>query len=153
VNVDLNQLIDWVASKMYFSRMDILNDFHEDRKERHGCVTAWLIFMIVTNSFVVISYLFLRTLIQKNSPDPVPAWAFITLGVMGIANIIFAVALLRWKKWGFIGFVLTSIIAAGINLRVGTTVIQTLLGLAGVFILYGILRISKDGVSTWDSLE
>jgi hypothetical protein len=138
---------------MYFSHMDILNEFQEERKGRHGCVTAWLIFMIVTNSFVVISYLFLRTLIQKNSPDSVPSWAFITLGVMGIANIIFAAALLRWKKWGFFGFVLTTLIAAGINLKVGTTVLQTLLGLAGVFVLYGILRITKDGVSTWDQLE
>jgi hypothetical protein len=72
---------------------------------------------------------------------------------MGIGNIIFAVALLRWKKWGFIGFVLTSIIAAGINLKVGISVLQTLLGLVGVFVLCGILRISKGGVSTWDSLE
>jgi hypothetical protein len=132
--------------------MDILNDPQEGMKERHGCVTAWLIFMIVANSIVVITYLFARGMIQKNLPAAIPSWAFIALGLMGIANIIFAAALLKWKKWGFWGFVLTSIIAAGINLEIGTGVLQTLLGLAGVIVLFAILRIRKDGASAWDNL-
>lgn len=121
-------------------------------KERHGCVTAWLVFMIVANSIAVITYLFARSVIQKNLPAAIPSWAFIALGLIAIANIIFAVALLKWKKWGFQGFVFTSIIAAGVNLETGTSVLQTLIGLGGVIVLYAILRIRKDGVSAWDNL-
>src|SRR6188472_601380 len=102
--------------------MDILNDPQEGMKERHGCVTAWLIFMIVANSIVVIMYLFTTGMIQNNVTAAIPSWAVIALGLIGIANIIFAGALLKWKKWGFWGFALTSIIAAAINLQVGTGV-------------------------------
>jgi hypothetical protein len=142
-----------LISKTYFSYMDILNDPQEGMKERHGCVTAWLIFMVVANSIVVIMYLFARGMIQNNLTAAIPSWVFIVLGLMGIANIIFAVALLKWKKWGFWGFAFTSIIAAAVNLQMGTSVLQTLLGLGGVAILYAILRIRKDEVSAWDNLE
>ena len=146
----------WIAGLLfngYIRPMDILTDPQDERKERHGCVTAWLIFMIVANSFVVITYLFMRNMLQRNLTTTVPTWVFIVSGLLGAANIMFAIELLRWKKWAFWGFVFAAFAAAAINLKMGTSVLQTSIGLAGIIVLYAILRIKNNGVSAWDNLE
>ncbi len=38
--------------------MEPSNEKTNELKERHGCVTAWLILMIITNSLIALLYLF-----------------------------------------------------------------------------------------------
>ena len=126
-------------------------------KQRHGCVTAWLILMIIANSLIAIVYLFANEKITDNLPGDVSSSLIILLGIIGIANVIFAVLLFQWKKLGFWGFIVTSTGTFIINLSIssgsGPALAQSFLGLAGIAILYGILQIKKDNVSTWESLE
>nr|WP_299000086.1 hypothetical protein [uncultured Allomuricauda sp.] len=124
-----------------------------ESKQRHGCVTAWLILMIIANSFTSITYLFLGDTVSQNLPTPVSKSMIMTLAFVGIANLIFSIMLFQWKKWAFWGFAATSLIALGINLSIGLGLGTALFGLAGVAILYGILQIKKDGISAWDNLE
>ena len=70
----------------------------------------------------------------------------------GILNIVCAVALFQWKKWGFFGFVATSILALGLNLTIGLNIFQVILGLAGIAILYGVLQIGNERKG-WTQLE
>jgi len=122
------------------------------QKQRHGCVTAWLVIMIVLNSLTAITYLFASDFITNNLPDA-STTMIVLLGIFGIANIIFAVMLLRWKKFGFWGFIASSILVLIINLNIGIGIGQLVLGLVGVAILYGILQIKKDNVTAWENLE
>ena len=122
-------------------------------KQRHGCVTAWLILMIIANSLTAITYLFLGETISQNLPNPIPQSLMIILAIIGIANLIFSILLFKWKKWAFWAFALTSLITLGINLYIGTGIAASLFGLSGAAILYGILQIKKDGITTWESLE
>jgi hypothetical protein len=122
-------------------------------KKRHGCVTAWLIFMIIANSAVALLYFFAGDYISRNSPTPVSTGILILLAILGIANVGFAVLLLKWNKWGFWGFILTAVCSLIINLSIGLGVSQSILGLVGIGILYGILQIKQDNVSAWDNLE
>lgn len=124
-----------------------------ETKQRHGCVTAWLIFMIIANSLTAIAYLFMGETISQNLPNPIPQPMMIALAIIGIANLIFSIMLFQWKKWAFWAFALTSLITLGINLSIGTGIGASLLGLSGAAILYGILQIKKDGITTWESLE
>lgn len=120
-------------------------------KPRHGCLTAWLVLMIIANSGAVIMYLLAGNTIRQNLPNAAP-WAIPLLIVLGIINIICAIALFQWKKWGFFGFVVTSAIAFGINLSVGLGIGKSLLGLLGLAILYGVLQIGNEN-KAWNQLE
>jgi hypothetical protein len=122
-------------------------------KQRHGCVTAWLILMIIVNSATAILYLFASEIITKNLPVDISTPMIISLGIIGIANVIFAVLLFQWKKLGFWGFTMTSIGALVINLTIGLGIGQSLFGLVGIAILYGILQIKQDNVTGWENLN
>ncbi|MEX0289474.1 MAG: hypothetical protein AB3N14_10230 [Flavobacteriaceae bacterium] len=122
-------------------------------KQRHGCLTALLIFMIVINAITALSYLFMGDTISQNFPGGVSNTTMFTLALFGFANIIFAIFLFKWKKIGFWGFVGSSLVALAINLNIGLSIGQSLLGLLGVAILYGVLQIKQNDVSGWDNLE
>lgn len=123
------------------------------KKERHGCATSWLILMIVLNSLGALSNFFLRDEIKHNLQRNIPDNMLIILGIIGILNVIFAIMIFRWKKLGFWGFTTTSIIVLAINLYLGLGIRQSLLGLIGIVILYAILHIKKNNISTWESLD
>ena len=123
------------------------------QKQRHGCVTAWLILMIIANAFTSIAYLFLGETISANLPNPIPNSTMMLLALMSGLNLVFAIMLFKWKKWAFWGFAGTSLIAVVINLSQGLSIGNSVLGLAGLAILFGILQIKQDGVSAWDNLE
>ena len=53
----------------------------------------------------------------------------------------------------FMRFLLTSIGALAINLSIGLGIGQSLLGLVGIAILYGVLQIKKDNIPAWNNLE
>ena len=124
-----------------------------ETKQRHGCVTAWLILVIIGNSVTALVYLFANELITQNLPIEIPNSMMIALAILGIGNVIFAIMLLKWKKTGFWGFIVTSILAMIINLIIGVGVFQSLLGLISIGLLYAILQFKMADVSAWDNLE
>ncbi len=133
--------------------MENVDNNSSQPKQRHGCVTAWLILLILVNSLTAISYLFAGGLIAQNIPGEISRSMMIILALMGIANVIFAVLLFKWRKIGFWGFLLTSIVALAINLNIGMSIGQSLLGLVGIILLYAVLQIKKDQVSAWNQLD
>jgi hypothetical protein len=122
-------------------------------KRRHGCVTSWLILMIIANSLAAIVYIFASDMIIKNLPGNVSTPMIILLGILGIGNVLFSVLLFQWKKVGFWGFIVTGIAALIVNISIGLGVVQSVFGLMGIIILYGVLQIKKDNVPAWDNLE
>ena len=121
------------------------------QKKRHGCLTAYLVLMIVVNSASALIYLFGSEAVRRNAPN-MPGWALPVLVVMGIFNLICAIALFRWKKWGFWGFVVSAVAAFFVNLSIGIKPGFTLFGLLGVAILYGVLHIGKEEKG-WPQLD
>ena len=114
-----------------------------EEKQRHGCLTVWLVLIIILNSLTAVTYLFAGALLRKFTPAT-PVWAFPVLAICGVLNVAFAIALFQWKKWGFFGFIATAIVIFVVNLEIGIKPIHALFGLAGVSILYGVLQIGKD---------
>ena len=133
--------------------MEMTNEYQDLPKQRHGCVTAWIIIMIVGNSASALVYLLASEMITNNLPGNVPTLLIILLGLVGLANVIFSVMLLQWKKAGFWGFCLSSIVALVINTNIGLDITQSLLGLIGIGVLYGILQIKRNDRSAWENLE
>lgn len=112
-------------------------------KQRHGCLTAYLVLMIVANSATALIYLVGSEDIRRSVPN-MPDLVFPVLIAAGIFNLICAIALFRWKKWGFWGFVVSAVVVFAINLSGGVGIASALGGLVGVAILYGVLQIGKE---------
>ncbi|GMN10981.1 hypothetical protein MTsPCn9_27070 [Croceitalea sp. MTPC9] len=124
-----------------------------ETKKRHGCVTAWLILMIIANSFTAITYLFMGDVVLENLPNPTSKSMLVLLAILGLANLAFAILLFQWKKWAFWSFVASALITLAVNLSIGLGLGQSLLGLLGVILLYAILQIKQDGKTAWENLE
>ena len=122
-----------------------------DTKQRHGCLTAWLVLMIISNAFVSLFYIVGSGSMNEQFPNA-PAWAFPMLALLGVANVVFAIALFKWKMWGFYCFCATSVIAIVINLSIGMGIGSSIGGLVGVALLFGVLHIGKER-KAWPQLE
>ena len=121
------------------------------QKQRHGCLTAWLVLVIVVNSLTALLYVFFSRAIAAGLPGS-QGWAIPVLAILAAANVAFAIALFRWQKWGFYGFLATTAVGFVINLVLGLNVLQALFGLVGVAILYGVLHIGYENKG-WPQLE
>ncbi|WP_415328942.1 hypothetical protein [Chryseobacterium sp. MMS23-Vi53] len=129
-----------------------MNQNYNYNKERHGCVTAWLVLIILGNSLTALLYLLANDRIRESAPDASPLMIYL-LGLLALANAVFAGMLLQWKKIGFWGFTVTGICALIINININFGIVQSLIGLVGVGVLFAILQITKDGKSAWQNLE
>lgn len=114
-------------------------------------MTAFLAVAIILNALASLINLLGDAIIRQHFPDA-PAWALPFLSVVGIVNIVCLIAVIQWKKWGFYGAVVMSVLAIVVNLAVGLNIVQALLGLVGIAILYGVLQIGGDKKG-WTQLE
>ena len=144
--------MEWLVGER---RLQMRRNIVTERK-RHGCLTVFLILVIVGNVIAVMSYLFSSRDIRQVAPNvygvSLPAWYPIVGLVCAMSSIVFAIAVFRWKKWGFYGYCMTTFIGLVVNLAVGFDMLPSVLGLFGVFILYGLLHIGKER-KAWTKLE
>jgi hypothetical protein len=113
-----------------------------EQKQRHGCLTAYLIFAIIVNSAAALYYIF-------------EGLAVFIIGaifiIVVIFNIVCFIALFKWKKWGFWGFVVSAIVALCLNFYIGFGPVS-FFGLIGIAVLYGVLQIGKENKG-WPQLD
>jgi hypothetical protein len=61
-----------------------------------------------------------------------------------IANLVFIMALCKWRKWGFYGSLILAVVIFVLNLTNGIGIACSALGLVGLVILFGVLNIGGD---------
>src|SRR4051794_26402620 len=86
--------------------------------DRHGCLTTYLVFVIIINSAMVLMYLFGTEWLRRNGANT-PDWAFWALTGAGLVNVVSAIALLRWKRWGFWLCVASAVAGMVVNIAIG----------------------------------
>lgn len=121
------------------------------QKQRHGCLTAWLVLVIIANALVALLYVAGGGVVAASLPSA-RGWLVPVLAVLALANVAFAIALFLWKRWGFYGFVASSLVGLVVNLAAGINPAQAVFGLVGVAILYGVLQIGSANKG-WPQLE
>jgi hypothetical protein len=137
--------------------MTIMNETGSDNPSatsspggRHGCLTTYLVFLIIVNSAMALMYLFASEWLRRNGAET-PDWAFWVLATAGVVNVISAVALLRWKRWGFWLFVASAVVGVAVNVSIGLP--QGIFGaVLGIALLYGVLHIGKER-KAWPRLQ
>jgi len=122
-----------------------------ESKNRHGCLTAFLVLIVIANSASALGYFLAGDVIQRSVPG-IPGWLILVLGGLSLFNLVCAMALFYWRRWGFWGFVVSSAIALGINLYFGIGLVRSLSGLLGLAILYAVLQIGGENKG-WSQLE
>lgn len=119
--------------------------------ERHGCLTAWLILMIIGNAATTVitplSIVGMRQAGLQLSPVGIGV-----IVICAVANILFAIALFRWQRWGFYGFIATSAVGLITNLSLGLGIGQSVFGLVGIAILYWVLNMGGER-KAWPRLK
>ena len=130
----------------------------EIKKERHGFVTFWIVLMIIGGiiDYGINFHKFYQAFRWENYF--IPLWVFIVFVIISFVNIIFAMTLLYYKKWGFFSICGTAIIAFGINtylynLGEMALLVVPMIGLVSPLILFAVLQIRKNGISCWKNLE
>ncbi|MFL6521530.1 MAG: hypothetical protein ACJ8NS_15025 [Chthoniobacterales bacterium] len=117
---------------------------------RHGCLTTYLIFVIIINSAMALLYVLGSGWLRRNGANT-PDWALWALAGAGVINVVSAVALLRWKRWGFWLFVVTAVAGMVVNVAIGLP--QGIIGaVLGIALLYGVLHIGKEQ-KAWPRLQ
>jgi hypothetical protein len=103
--------------------------------ERGGCLTIWLVLMIIAFAFSAFNYLVNGAQVAAALPGAVPSWAFTVLGIAAVVGVVSAIGLWMWKKWGFYGYIAVAVVALIINAIIGLLVP----GIVGAAIGIGIL--------------
>lgn len=125
-----------------------------EKKQRHGCVTAVLLLMVLGSLITIYTNLLAHDIkiIATNLPSKMSTSMLYILAALSAIDIFFIVMLVKWKKYAFWGLVLTSIVAFIINLIAGQNAIYSLVGFLGILILFGVMQIKNNGVSAWKNL-
>jgi hypothetical protein len=127
------------------------------QRNRNGFVMAWLIWGIIANAGFSSLYLFDTDGALMNLDYLMPTDSqrimIIMLGILSLLNIVFYALLINWKKSGFEGLVIISIASLVINLSIGYDLIWSCFGIIGIVILYSLLQVKKNGVSSWQHMK
>lgn len=106
---------------------------------RGGCLTAFLVLMIVANAGTALLYFL--------NPGPIIAQfprlgggPLALLGVGMLLNIVLATLVWQWRRVGVYGFIAVALVVFPINLYVGIPLIRATVGLAGPLILALLVR-------------
>lgn len=127
-------------------------------KQRVGCLTAWLVLMVLGNALALVALPLTLTSAH---------WVVWPTLVSAVLNVTFAIALLNWKKWGFFGALGTSFIGLGVNVyqlslldsrsgipqaAAGGVAFFALSPVLNSVILFALLRIGGEK-NAWSQLE
>lgn len=107
-------------------------------RKRGGCLTAWLVLILIANPLTAIYYLTSGSQVARVFPS-MPGWVIPVLVVGAILNTIFGVGLWTWHKWGAYGLYASAAVALAINLTAGLGA-TAFLGAIGAVILYFLVR-------------
>jgi hypothetical protein len=124
------------------------------KKQRHGCVTSLLIFMIIVNSASVILYFFASEFISKSLSVDLSDSDKIILSIFQIANLISCILLFQWKKIGFWLYIVTYVATGVLSIYQGKGISQLWSALFGIALLFGVMQITtKNRKTTWKELS
>jgi hypothetical protein len=105
---------DWVPLYILLN-LDVPQggDVLPKKKERHGCLTVFLVLMIILSAWSAIgasASLFLSdNHSSSSSATNLPSWYAVTTLLGSVINLLCAIVLITWKKWGFWGYLISNL--------------------------------------------
>ena len=127
-----------------------MEDNHIEKKSRGGCLTAYLILLIIVEVVGIIGTIRLLSLDKSSLPpeiasvmnfDPITSYVSIIVSVLGL---IAAILIFMWKKWGvylYVASIVINVVVTFLTNPDTKSVIYSLVGAAiGLGIFYFLIR-------------
>jgi hypothetical protein len=111
--------------------------------KRHGCLTAYLVFMMIVNTLACLSYLLMGGRMLAQYPSAPPGIAYV-LAIGCAINVTIALLLFWWQKWAFYVFCAMAVIVLGLNIWIGINPVMALAGLVGPVVLWAVFQIGGE---------
>lgn len=111
--------------------------------ERSGCLTIFLVTMIIGNAIAA-----LLCLAASENVSSQPDFLFPLLITLFILNTMFAIAIAMWLKWGIIAFVLSNLIILFLSVSHDTRALVTSVAILEIFMLFAALYLGGEQ-KTW----
>jgi len=130
-------------------------------RERHELVSAWLWIMLVINVIMAIVYFLGKGHYLKDNFSF--NYYYLIFALIYVVNIVFVFLLLRWKKIGFWGIAVSTVIISIIATICdfipdghffASEFKSSTIGIGIVLTLFVLLKVvKKNGVSCWEYME
>ena len=122
------------------------------KNNSYGHLLLWLLVIIALNLWHIFAGYpsSVTNAIQLNQLD-FPIWMINLHGILVTSNLIFGVALIRWKKWGFWGLCITSFISLAGSWYTNLGLLNSFLDLGAIVILFSLLHFG-GGHKAWNHL-
>ena len=127
-----------------------MEDNHIEKKSRGGCLTAYLILLIIGGVFQIIGAIRLLSLDKSSLPpeiaaiinsNPITNYVSIIVSVIGL---IAAILIFMWKKWGvylYVASIVINVVVTFLTNPSTSSVIYSLVGaVIGLGIFYFLIR-------------
>jgi hypothetical protein len=101
--------------------------------------------MLIMNPLVAIYYFLAGSSVAQAYPS-MPTWMVPVLGILSLANFVFAIGIWNWKRWGMYGFAASAGVLFFIN-ALYVNLFTALWGLVGIGLLAYLLR------KAWSQME
>lgn len=143
---DLKELVEAQSPKIPENKTKrATSAYSKSERKRGTLLTLWLVLLIIANAGGTLLNI-LRIRPMPFTPFTVPLWASYTLTVGSVLIVVSAIAMLKWKKWGFYLFCALVVLGFAVNIILGGGVFA-FVGLIGIAITYLLLR------SSWNLFE
>lgn len=116
-------------------------------RKRHGCLTAWLIMLVVANPLSI-----LLVLLFPDLDNTMPGWYLPLMIAISLINLAAALLLLNWRKVGFWLFCGTAIVNLVVNILIDVSALNIILQLLSVPLLFGLLYLGTTE-KAWPQLH
>jgi hypothetical protein len=124
-------------------------ELKKDRfKARHGCLTAYLLVLIIGNLIALGVYM-----LGGAAPDEDSDWLVFVYSIFALLDIVCAIAVFMWKKWGVWGLCAIAVTGFLISIIQGEFIIVSLLNLVvNLSLLFWMLNIGGKNRG-WTQME
>ena len=115
-----------------------------DPRQRGGCLTAWLVLMILAGAFASTMHFFITDIGTEFSSGSDEIWVFAVWGVVGLAQLVGAIVLMLWKRWGFWMICVAALVNLGLQIYQGFPIYMLIWVFISPLILFLLLRQQWD---------
>lgn len=111
------------------------------RRFRHPLLTVWLTWLLVANVVAAAAAPFVLPSLRRPSIPDFPDWAGWAFGGLSAAGAGCVLALFRWRRWGFYGYLLVAAGVFAVNVVAGVGPATAAVGFVGSGVLFLALQV------------
>lgn len=124
-----------------------------DDRKRHGCLTIWLLLLILWNLALVLTYSGCNMAEWMGDTGEPFGWYYPIMVGLAFLSIICVFALFRWRKWGFWMLLIINAFKLVLEVSVGSSNFMVLTGIVvTMLILFAALNMGRENKG-WPQLR